>query len=1837
MKLIRVDGLDERGRIARLLSTTMLIGLASAAPIADGCAQTIVDQGTLVVSSDNQLGGDSVTVDNSANLDATLQINAGVHLGNEILVNNLGTLSNAGTISRGDDGAIAVTSEGGGAIVTNLATGTIEANGVDGQAIAMGGAITVTNAGTIQALGAGGRAVYLFADQGESLSLDNQATGNITGTGTGVQFNGTGTVTNSGVIAATAADGLGVYFGTVAGFLINRDGGHITGVQGGAMFEGGGSVTNTGAGSSISASASDGIGVFIIGSGTVSNTTGDITGGLNGVRIWGDGTVTNTGGSIRATADDQGHGVEIVDGLGTVTNLGGGTISGKLFGVSFANGGTISNTASSIIADGTDPVAAGVGISGGLGTVTNTGQGALIKGPSAGVRLVNGGTVINGAGATIQGVASIEAIDGNTTLSNAGALIGNVQLRSASNNKVTLFNGSSITGNLVIGTNASSTLTLDGTGSQLYSQAVSGTTTFSTGALVKQGIGTWTLDRVMTRSGATQVNAGTLAVANNGGLGSGAVTVNNSGNLGATLAINAGISIGNDIVVNNGGTFNNAGTVARTSSAVRSTAGVATVNNTGTLRATGASSIGIQINGGAGTITNTGQNSTISGVGFGVRLANGGAVTNTAGTISASAFGSAGVLAASGSTDVINSGGGLIQGVNYGVILTGGGSITNGAGSEIRGTQSIGAMATTTLVNAGTLTGGVNLNFNAQNSAHLVTLLTGSSIAGALSIGNNSAARLTLDGAGNQLYSQAVTGATSFAGTLVKQGLGTWTLDQTQNGLTTGAARVEAGTLRVDTQLASATVDVLSGATLAGSGTLAGAVTVANAGHLSLRSGATLSAASLVLNASSNLDVALGLPSDTRLLSLSGDLTLDGKLNVSALAGFGRGAYRLIDYNGALTDNGLDLASLPMGYQAGDMTVQTSVLNQVNLVVGESSGNLRFWNGSVLQADGTIHGGNGTWNAADTNWTTADGQASQSWAHDFGIFSATGGTVTVNGAQRFSGLQFTADGYSLVNGVNARLTAVNDSHGTAVIRVDQGVMARIGVGIDGSGTLDKRDAGTLVLSGTNSYTGGTRISAGVLQVAADANLGASAGGLTFAGGALATTASFDIGRTMMLTSAGRFDIAANTELGLTGTLSGAGDLIKSGAGTLRLDNVANAYGNTLVTDGALVGNASSISGNIGNAASVIFEQASNGRFVGDIGGLNGVSGQMIKRGAGTLALAGNSTLDWSIEGGGLSSSAERFSGNAAIGANGTLTLDQANSASYAGVLSGTGRFIKAGAGRLIYDGNSAGFAGVSTITAGALVVGSEAAHANAVFGGSMSVQDGGTLAGHGTVGSGAGSVVTIASGGTLSPGYSIGKITINGNLVVDGGGRFVVEVDPGSTTSDLVHVTGTATLNGGSVAHIGNAGSYQLRSTYRILTADQGLSGRFTGVSSSFAFLDPTLSYDANNAYLRLDRNNVAFVSAALTRNQIAAGGAIDSIGFNAGNPVYDAIVRLPDGKSLIRGAFDQLSGEIHASAKSALIEDSRFIRDAATDRIRAAFDAVGAERSPVMSFASSGAVAAPADSEGLAAWGYGFGAWGAADSDGNAARLAHSTSGFLIGVDTPVFDSWRFGALAGYSRTNFKASDRLSSGSSDNYHLGLYGGTQWGALGLRTGLAYTWHDLDITRSVAFPGFSDSLRSNYRAGTFQAFSDFGYRIDTAVASFEPFARLAYVNLNTGGFAEQGGAAALHAGSQTTGVTFTTLGLRASASLVLAGIATTARGTLGWRHAFGDTSPLSTQAFSAGNAFTVAGVPIAKNSVLVEAGLDMALTGSATLGLSYTGQIASSARQHSIKANLNVRF
>ncbi|RXD91631.1 hypothetical protein DB770_23230, partial [Xanthomonas perforans] len=260
-----------------------------------------------------------------------------------------------------------------------------------------------------------------------------------------------------------------------------------------------------------------------------------------------------------------------------------------------------------------------------------------------------------------------------------------------------------------------------------------------------------------------------------------------------------------------------------------------------------------------------------------------------------------------------------------------------------------------------------------------------------------------------------------------------------------------------------------TGGTLSGSGVVNAAVTVNDGGRLVVTSGALLTTGSLNMAPNATLDAFLGIPSQTGVLAVNGDLTLDGTLNITDIGGFGTGVYRLIDYTGTLTNNGMGFGTLPGTVDPAQLTLQTSLAQQVNVVLLASGSNVQFWDGAQTVANGSAEGGTGTWTAGTTNWTSVDGLINSDWQNSFAVFAGTAGNVGVQGTQGITGMQFITDGYVLSDAGGGALSA---NAANTIIRVDPGVTGTIDVAIGGSGTLQKLDTGTLVLTGANTYTGG---------------------------------------------------------------------------------------------------------------------------------------------------------------------------------------------------------------------------------------------------------------------------------------------------------------------------------------------------------------------------------------------------------------------------------------------------------------------------------------------------------------------------------------------------------------------------------------------------------------------------------------------------------------------------------------------------------------------------------------------------------------------------------------------
>ncbi len=449
--------------------------------------------------------------------------------------------------------------------------------------------------------------------------------------------------------------------------------------------------------------------------------------------------------------------------------------------------------------------------------------------------------------------------------------------------------------------------------------------------------------------------------------------------------------------------------------------------------------------------------------------------------------------------------------------------------------------------------------------------------------------------------------------------------------------------------------------------------------------------------------------------------------------------------------------------------------------------------------------------------------------------------------------------------------------------------------MSGAGTLSKIGAGTLILTGANTYSGGTTVSVGTLQ-----------GDTTSLQGNIANATS------VVFDQAGSGTYA--------GIMSGAGALTKIGAGTLIMTG-ANTYGGgTTVSVGTLQGDSTSLQGNIANATSVVFDQAGSGTYAGVMSG----AGALTKIGAGTLILTGmnNYSGGTTVVAGTLQGNTTSLQGN--IVDDASVVFDQAGSGTYAGVMSGTGFLIKENVGTLAltavntYQGGTtinggtlelsgsgsldstkpvnvnsstsvfsiAALSGSST-TIGDLmgVPGSSVAlgaktlefgtgtpiitfEGNIIdggLGGSWIKQgtgtviltgansntgsvlvSGGTLVVNGTLGGGG--PMNVASGvtlqgtgtitkdvtvnGTLSPGNSIGTIHLVGAQTLAAGSKLVIELNP--TSTDLVDIVGTLNIQQPATLELmPDFGIYPAPISYTIVHTTAGITGTFSTVTST--------------------------------------------------------------------------------------------------------------------------------------------------------------------------------------------------------------------------------------------------------------------------------------------------------------------------------------------------------------------------------------------------------------------
>jgi autotransporter-associated beta strand protein len=911
------------------------------------------------------------------------------------------------------------------------------------------------------------------------------------------------------------------------------------------------------------------------------------------------------------------------------------------------------------------------------------------------------------------------------------------------------------------------------------------------------------------------------------------------------------------------------------------------------------------------------------------------------------------------------------------------GTTTISAGNlTISGGSAIANTGTVTLVN----TAGVG--FNVNSSETIASLQGGGSTGGNVTIA--SAQTLTVAEAGTQTFAGSLQGSGDFT----KSGAGTLTLNGTNTN--SGAISVTTGTLTFNGSSAlSSSVSSLSAnsATISLQDGVGRTITISNGGL-------SLSGSTMVFELGSSTD---------RLTFTNGGATLSGTntIQLADLGSFTAGNYTLISAASGLNGGtwSLNSTNAPTGF-----TYTLSNSSTTLSLVATANSAFYYWKG-----------GNGsTWGTAN-NWTSDSAGSTllagaPSTTADV-VFAATGASnlsTTLGADYTVSTVTLNTGGITIggANTLTANTTsalAIRDTatSGTNVISAN---LAGTGAGLTKSG------AGTLTLSGANTFGGGLILSAGTLNL--NSATAPGSGTITISGGTLDNTSGSAVtlsnnntqswngdftftGTNTLSLGSGAVALGASCTvtvsggtLGVGGIISGSGySLTKAGAGMLTLRGANTYTGGTTLSAGTLnINNASAIGSgsftisggtlnntsgssvtlstnnaqtwngdfaftgsndlNLGNGAVTLGASRTvtvNGGILTVGGIISGSSLGLTKAGAGTLILGGANTYTGAttVSGGTLqTSAADRMSdssaisvssgatfalggnetvasisgaGNYSLGAH-TLTFGNTSNQTVSGLISGSGALVKNGSGSITLSGSNT-FSGGTTLSAGAIRIG----HDNALGTGNLSTTASVTIASADstarTISANytgiTGSAVTVtfgeASGGT-------------GNLIFAGASG--PSLGTGTRTFNVLNsTTFQAGLSGGAGGSLTKTGSgtlilagnntYTGATTISTGTLQIGNGGATGSLSTSSAItVNGTLAFNRSDALTQ----GTHFSSAAITGTGSLVQNGTGTLTLNAAN-TYSGGTTLNTGTLVIGNTAAAGTGTITQSSGSSLLK----------------------------------------------------------------------------------------------------------------------------------------------------------------------------------------------------------------------------------------------------------------------------------------------------------------------------
>ena len=910
-----------------------------------------------------------------------------------------------------------------------------------------------------------------------------------------------------------------------------------------------------------------------------------------------------------------------------------------------------------------------------------------------------------------------------------------------------------------------------------------------------------------------------------------------------------------------------------------------------------------------------------------------------------------------------------------------------------------------------------------------------------------------------------------------------------------------------------------------------------------------------------------------------------------------------------LTSTGMTAGSIEGAgsFVLGAKTLTTGSLNTSTQVDGVISGN-----GGGLTKVGT-----GTLTLTGTNTYTGATTISAGTLAltGFGSISSSS-VVTVDATLDISGSAVPFNAITTLAGNSSGVVNM----GTNGLVVTNGSTEFAGV-IQGTGGLEVF-GGTQTLSGVNNYSNVTQIDAGATLALKGSGSIANSLYVAFSG----PGATLDISQT-------------TTGASVTQLFSfGANGVVALGSKTLTI-TAGNSFGG-VIQDGGIGGGTG---GNLAIATGALQQLYGTNTYTGTTT-IDGRLELINSAGSdGSIAASSNvitnGTFDITALSAGTSIKSLAGSGNVNLGAN-TLTITN-GIGNFAGVIddAGAGGGLTMAGGTQTLSGVNT-YTGVTTVNGGKLVVDGSIVSAS-------TVNTGGTLAGSGTVGS------VVVNGGTLAPGSTaspFGPLTVNGPLSFTAASSYLVQVS--STNASLTNVIGAATLDNATVSAMFISGT--VKKQYTILSATSGFGGTTfnAAVVSNMPTINATLSYDPNNVFLNVDVNfaqagglnvNQQNVANTLTNFFNTTGGipaafaALSPAGLTTasgelGTGVIQSAINA-DGQFLNLMLDPTVIGRSGGFAKAGSVAQFAESDDAsayttmrlANAREREAY--AMARKAPLLSSQPSSR---------WSVWSAGYG--GSAQVGGNAAvgsqdltaRVWGGAAGadYRLSVDTLVGFALAGGGL------NYSLAGAMGSGSADLFQAGIYGRHNFGPAYISAALAYGWHDVTTNRTVALAG-ADQLQGRYKADTFSARFEGGYRFATPLVGITPYAAAQVTNFNLPNYSEVslngGGLFALNYAAQSLTDTRSELGLRTDKAFAMQNGVLTLRGRAAWAHDY-NPSRAVTALFQTlpGTSFVVNGARVDADSALLSASAEMKWLSGFSVAGTFDGEFSGNVTSYSGK-------